>query len=131
MSFQQHFCNFTGDVEVFEKFNNQTNATGLFVSYGKWYKGWLEHIGGPSYQIKWTTDVVQDNYAQGEKSGLGYLRIQNETLEFLAPSPEGMSVLGKFKLGVSLDILPVVPWTPNSCGPKNVDTNLYTLNEVS
>lgn len=113
--------NYKGDIEILEKFNNQTNATGLYLSYGKWYQGWLEHIGESVYQITYDTDIVQDNYAAGEKLDVGYVRVdENNTLEIVSPSPNGMVVLGKFKLGVSLDILPPVPWAPDSCGPATM-----------
>lgn len=112
---------FKGDIEILEKFNNQTNATGLYLSYGKWYSGWLEYIGDSVYQIAHDTDIVQDNYAAGTKLDVGYVRVnEGGTLEVLSPSPTGMVALGKFKLGVSLDILPPVPWAPDSCGPERV-----------
>ncbi len=110
-----------GDAEILEKFNDQTNTTGLYLSYGKWYTGWLEYIGESVYQITYDTDIVQDNYAGGDKSNVGYIRVDEAgTLEMVSPSANGLVVLGKFKLGVSLDILPPVPWAPDSCGPESL-----------
>lgn len=93
--------------------------TQLYVRYGRWNHGWLENIGGPVYQITWDTDIVQDNYASGDATGISYATVENETLSFVLPVGDELFVTGSFKLGVSLDILPPVPWTPESCGPES------------
>lgn len=93
---------------------------GLYVSYGKWTKGWLELAVVPIYKVFWDTDVVQDNYANGNPDSFSYMRIQNGTLEFLAGDDvNNIRPMATFQLGVSLDTLPPIPWLPDSCGPES------------
>ncbi|CAL8109666.1 unnamed protein product [Orchesella dallaii] len=108
----------SGDVEIFEKFNNQTNATGIYLSYGRWAQAWMENIGGFAYYLTWDSDLIQDNYAGGDLIGAAYAIVYNGTLDILFPAGEELQSMGKFELGVSLDVLPEVPWAPDSCGPE-------------
>lgn len=115
----------SGDIEIFEKFNPDTNSTGLYLSYGKWAHAWLEIYDNDdksdetaeviNLKVIWDTDIIQDNYAAGDPTGLNYGRIYNQTLEFIGPGAEQVIVYGTFKLGVSLDKLPPIPWSPGSC----------------
>ncbi|CAL8109669.1 unnamed protein product [Orchesella dallaii] len=108
----------SGDLEVLEKFNNITNTTALYMRYGKWAKGWLEEVGNDMYKIIWDTDIIQDYYAAGERDSGNYAVIRNGNLEFVQSAFEGLILpfLGNFKLGVSLETLPTIPWDSDSCG---------------
>ncbi|ODN01571.1 Protein flp [Orchesella cincta] len=107
-----------GDIEISERFNNQTNATGLYMDYGKWTQAWLEHVEGDTYKLIWDTVMIQDFYANGDPTGLVYSTFKNGTLEILMPMGDALMSMGKFELGVSLDTLPPIPWAPDSCGPE-------------
>ncbi|ODM87483.1 hypothetical protein Ocin01_19198, partial [Orchesella cincta] len=52
----------SGNVEIFEKFNHQTDTTGIYMSYGRLAQAWLENIGGAYYRLIWDSDVIQDYY---------------------------------------------------------------------
>lgn len=85
---------------------------GLYIQYGKWATGWLEHVEGPIYKILFDTDIMQ--YFAGLQD-LFYLRVDNDEIEFIAIADGEESSQGKFKFGVSLDKLPPIPWLPESC----------------
>ncbi|CAL8138663.1 unnamed protein product [Orchesella dallaii] len=108
----------SGDIEIFEKFNNETNSTGIYLSYGRWVQAWMENIGGSTYYLTWDSDIIQDFYATGDLIGAAYATVNNGTLDILLPAGEVLLSMGKFELGVSLDILPTIPWAPDSCGPE-------------
>ncbi|CAL8109662.1 unnamed protein product [Orchesella dallaii] len=107
-----------GDLEVLEKFNEARNTTALYVSYGKWSKGWLEQVGNTStYKITWDTDIVQDLYASGDTSD-SVVTISNGTFAFLQPQGGTMIPWTSFRLGVDISKLPTTPWDSGSCGPE-------------
>lgn len=101
-----------------EKWNDETNEMGLFLTYGQLAHGWLEHVTGVTYLIHYITDLTQDEYAMGLTEPSTYIRVYDETLEFLFITPEAEESISKLKLGVSLDKLPPIPWLPGSCGPE-------------
>lgn len=85
----------------------------VYIKYGKWLSGVLEHVEGPIYLIKLDTDLVHDFV--GVKDSL-FLRVVGDTIEFVTLQTGVESSHEIFKLGVSLDILPPIPWLPDSCG---------------
>lgn len=104
-----------GEAEISEKWNNETNQTELFLTYGKWGHGWMEHVEGITYKIHFVTDLIQDE-ALGFPASETFIRAFNETLEFFGTIPgSGVMSFGKFQVGVSLDKLPPIPWLPGSC----------------
>ncbi|CAL8109665.1 unnamed protein product [Orchesella dallaii] len=104
-----------GDLEVLEKFNEARNATALYVSYGKWSKGWLEQVGNTStYKITWGTDIFQDFYALGDTSD-SVVTISNGTFAFLQPQGGTMIPWTSFRLGVDISKLPTTSWDSDSC----------------
>ncbi|CAL8109668.1 unnamed protein product [Orchesella dallaii] len=107
-----------GDVEISERFNDQTNTTGIYMSYGRWGQAWLEHVGGVTYSVTWISDIVQDLYAAGERNSTMHSTINNGILEIFMPVGDTLSFMGRFELGVNLDTLPPIPWAPDSCGPE-------------
>lgn len=107
----------SGDAEILEKWDEETNQKRLFVTYGKWTHGWLNHVTGQTYKLEFTTDAIQDFYAMGVRESLSYVRVVDDILEFVEFRGNDLEVsYGKFKLGVSLDKLPPIPWLPGSCG---------------
>lgn len=98
--------------------NDETNEVGLFLTYGKLAHGWLEHVAGVTYKLNFVTDLIQDDYAIGLKESSTFVRVYDETLEFVMITAESEDSISKLKLGVSLDKLPPIPWLPGSCGPE-------------
>lgn len=101
-----------GDAEIIEKWNNATNEIGLYLKYGVWATGFLEHVEGPVYLLKIDTDLEQN--LAGLKDAL-FVRAIDDTIEFLLIQFGQESSFGKFQLGVSLANLPPIPWLPDSC----------------
>lgn len=113
------FLNFTGDAEVLEQWNDETNQNELFIKYGKWAHGWLDYVTGASYKIRFVTDLGHDDYALGLPDTTVHVHFYNETMEFTGyVRGYGEKSYGEFTLGVSLDKLPPIPWLPGSCGPE-------------
>lgn len=102
-----------GDAAIVEKWNNDTGATGLYVTYGKHGTGWLEAMWPPNpiYKITFDSDILQDFYGA---DNLFWLVGDAESIEFLVVLNGEFESFGVFKAGVSLDKLPPIPWQPDS-----------------
>jgi len=110
-----------GQVEVSEKFNEARNATEYYLKYGRWYSGYLQDVaGGFLFKIDFDTDVVTDDYASGSDTSLGHALFNDDELLFITITPDASAITGRFKLGVRMDLLPPVPWAPDSCGPEAI-----------
>lgn len=110
----------SGNFEIVEKWNDDTNTTELYIIYGRFAHGWLEHVGVETFRIVPTTDMVQDYYIlTGNKESINFItRVNNDTLQMFILF-QGMEIdYGKFTLGITLDKLPPIPWSPESCGSK-------------
>ncbi|ODN01540.1 Protein flp, partial [Orchesella cincta] len=91
----------SGDLEIIEKLNDQTNATQLYLNAGKWYRGWLgDEDAEGRFLLTWDSDVNQDYYAAGDLSGgEAYVQVRNGTAELLHRIVDELGSLAKFELG--------------------------------
>lgn len=119
-----------GDLILKEKFNEDTNSTGIYLSYGKWVKAWVEGLGGTVYKLIWDSDIVQDGYASGTTTYLEFITIKNGTLTFYWDLSGTLQPWVKFQYGASLDMLPTVPWDAGSCGPGTNTKNSTGSDEL-
>lgn len=101
-----------GDAEITEKWNNETSEMGLYLKYGKWSTGWLEPAGQNFYKIIFDTEILRDFY---EVVSNFFLRVDEDVIEFVGIVNGEQVSFGKFRLGVTLDKLPPVPWPSDSC----------------
>lgn len=116
------------EVEVFLKYNPSTNVSGLYISYGKWIQGWLESMGQSTtddleetelFKVQWETDIVQENYARGEKDFFGFVTISSggEITFMMTLDNFGMIPAASFRKGVETRIenLDPIPWKSDRC----------------
>lgn len=107
----------TGEIEITTKTRTETNTTELYMNFGEWGKAYL--LGTDTslnFLVLWDSDVVQDRYAMGLPDNDTFV-IFNEDITDFQIIDYGVSTL-KLVKGLSLDILPPVPWSPESCGPE-------------
>lgn len=104
-------------MKIYERFNEETNGTQYYMEYGRWYHGWLteEEPSGPVYKIHYDTVAVQDDYTEGLPENGHRLLYNNGTLVFYHAYPQSEYLRSRFQLGLRPDLLPPIPWEPNSC----------------
>lgn len=104
----------TGQAEIFEKWNNETNEMGVYIQCGKWVSGFLETHDDPDYDylIKLDTDMNHDFLGLTDNL---FLKVVDDTIEFIIIEGKRRDTSGIYKLGVNLDNLPPVPWLAGSC----------------
>ncbi len=87
------------------------------MNFGKWGQAYLLGTDMPfKFLVLWDSDVVQDRYAMGLPDNETFVMFDEDITDFQIID-YGIPT-EKFVKGVSLDILPPVPWSPESCGPE-------------
>lgn len=102
-----------GDAEIVEKWNEETNQTGLYLTYGKHGNGWVKLVEFSIYRIVFDTDIISQGF--NGQLDLFWLVGNAECIEFILLEGEEFVSFGVFYAGVSLDKLPPIPWLPESC----------------
>ncbi|CAL8128956.1 unnamed protein product [Orchesella dallaii] len=107
----------SGELEIFFKFNPNINGTGLYLSYGKWLKGWMERTDNYGvYNLIWDTDIVHDDYAWGLSDGRSmYASVKAGKIDLITITPYGELFRGQFEKEFRFDKLPIIPWNSENC----------------
>jgi len=111
-----YFLN-VGQVEGYFR-ENEEGELQAYISYGKFGQAWLTQVTPSSFRLKWDSDIYQLFLADGspEENEPFYMEfIDSDSFEF---TQSGNPVGPVFVRNVTLADLPVVPWDPESCGPK-------------
>lgn len=107
----------TGELEILLKFRDASNSTELYLNYGEWGQAYLLATEtNKKFLFDWDSDLIHDKYAMEGSITDTFAVFDEDITEFQIIDNGSPSDF--FIKGVSLDILPPVPWSPGSCGPE-------------
>lgn len=114
----------SGEVEIFRKYNVVNKKVELYLSHGKWVKGWMESVassatGDVVFKVHWDSDFVQDYYVEGDKDAVGYVTISKtgglRLMDSWSGNEELSPALFEKGLQINIDNLDPAPWKSDQC----------------
>jgi len=97
---------------------NADNPDHLNINYGKWGIGVLTPHSSQInvFNVEWSTTINYDFYSYGPSYPVPVFSVDFGKLDQLTLLTNGEGGLNFFR-DATLDTLPVIPWSPESCGP--------------